>query len=66
MKHPFTKEDIDAAYDGLGVGRQGLRLAIQFMWNSAVARGAVEETYSAPGWKQHVDAYIIKLPEDKP
>jgi len=63
--HPFSDADIDAAYKNMATGKQGLRLAIFHLWKSAVARGAVEETYSAPGPNQRVDAYIIKLPEDK-
>jgi len=73
MKHPFTEQDVHAAMvdvsDAMEEGKFAvyiIRLAVMRVWDSAVARGAVEETYSAPGWKQHVDAYIIKLPEDKP
>jgi len=68
MKHPFTPKDIMDACDACdltNIGMSNMDAVLQAAWDSAVARGAVEETYSAPGWKQHVDAYIIKLPEDK-
>jgi len=65
MKHPFTDEDIDAAAASVLASPTYIKRVARYLWDSAVKRGAVEETYSAPGWKQHVDAYIIKLPEDK-
>ena len=63
-RHPFTLEDMRATRLLYYHNEDALDAMIQAMWASAVKRGAVEETYSAPGPNQHVDAYIIKLPED--
>jgi hypothetical protein len=64
MTHPFTDEDIEAAFENLGMDKKGLRLAIYYLWDSAVARGAVTKSRSAFG-PSEPDGYFIKLPEDK-
>jgi hypothetical protein len=68
-RHPFTDEDIDAAFENLGMDKKGLRLAIYYLWESAVARGAVEPLYPGRMLDKGIfekPGYFIKLPEDKP
>jgi len=76
-RHPFTDEDIDAAFENLGMDKKGLRLAIYYLWESAVARGAVEENRKIGGtWDKLLHcwdetdlgphSYTIKLPKEKP
>jgi hypothetical protein len=63
MKHPFTDEDMIAAADGLWQGSTVLKpidFAVQALWNSAVARGAVDKkSYIYPKGAK----YIIKVPK---
>ena len=73
MKHPFSDEDIDAAFENLGMDKKGLRLAIYYLWDSAVKRGAVREMSKGNvrdmDWQwpspEYVSGYFIKLPEEK-
>ena len=68
MKHPFTKEDVEAACEPFDPGQvrvQDMDEILQQAWDSAVKRGAVtvvpySEFSSAPSGYA-----LIKLPEEK-
>ena len=77
MKHPFTLEDLKASSLPYYHTEDVLDGMIQAMWNSAVARGAVEENRKIGGtWDKLLHcwdetdlgphSYTIKLPKEKP
>jgi hypothetical protein len=73
-RHPFTDEDIEHAMPFLGplVGSKRAHFTadhvLQYAWDSAVARKAVEtewRTYEVDNYYELYLVAIIKLPEDK-
>ena len=71
MKHPFSDKDIAELFftieglTGCQITGNALPKAVQALWDSAVARGAVKLRPKSWGIGTSPDAYIIKLPEDK-
>ena len=62
-RHPFTLEDMRATRLLYYHNEDALDAMIQAMWDSAVARGAVQ-TYDS-SMELPTPHAIIKLPEDK-